>query len=79
MMRNHTIVPDRNYRLGGARLDVAQSLVGRTVSLMVDARNVVKGTVAGVLMEAGRPRIVVNGASYDPCRVLSSCPSFLTV
>ena len=69
----------RDYQLGAARMDVAQSLVGRTVSLMVDARHITKGIVAGVLLESGLPKIVVNGSSYDPGQVLSSRPTFLTV
>lgn len=60
------------------RLEMANSMVGRTVSLMVNARKITRGIVAGVLVESGVPKIVVNGASYDTHQVLSSCPAFLT-
>ena len=65
-------------KLKATRIDLANSMVGRTVSLMVDARHVTKGIVAGVLFEADAPKIVVNGTSYDPRQVLSSWPTFIT-
>jgi hypothetical protein len=66
-----------NRRLKAARLDVANSMIGRSVSLLVDARKIARGTVVGVMLDAGVPKIVVNGACYDPRQVLSSWPIFL--
>ena len=68
----------RERQLNAARTEVANSMVGRTVSLMVDARRVTKGIVSGVLFESDVPKIVVNGASYDTRQVLSSWPTFIT-
>ena len=62
-----------------AHIQVANSFVGRTVSLMIDARNITRGFVAGVTLESGQPKIVVNGEAYDPHQVLSSWPAFLNV
>jgi len=66
-----------NRRLKAARLDVANSMIGRAVSLMVDAQKVTRGIVVGVMLESDVPKIVVNGASYDPRQVLSIWPIFL--
>ena len=66
-----------NRRLKAARLEVANSMVGRSVSVRVDAQRVTRGIVVGVMLESDVPKIVVNGASYDPRQVLSVWPIFL--
>jgi flagellar basal-body rod modification protein FlgD len=49
----------------------ANNLIGRTVELQVDSQTTVRGTVASMRVEAGTPKIVVNGQSYDLSKVLS--------
>jgi len=74
-------IPSRaqNRQTKVARIQVANSFVGRTVSLMISALEITRGLVAGVTVESGDPKIVVNGVSYDPHQVLSSWPTFLNV
>jgi len=52
----------------------ANDMLGRTVSLQVDSTTVASGTVSGVQIEAGTPKIVVNGQSFDLSQVLSITP-----
>lgn len=53
---------------------LALALVGQTVSLLDRAHKVAHGVVAGVLMEAGRPKLVVDRVEYDLNQVLSVTP-----
>ena len=58
-------------KLGQIRKNIASAMIGRTVSLLADAKTIAHGMVAGVMVEAGMPKIVVNGQSYDLGRVLT--------
>lgn len=49
----------------------ANALLGRVVELQVDKDNTLTGVVSGVKVEAGTPKVVVDGRSYDLSRVLS--------
>ncbi len=49
----------------------ANSLLGRTVELQDSKDTRVRGTVDGVRIEAGTPKIVVNNQAYDLSQVLS--------
>jgi flagellar basal-body rod modification protein FlgD len=49
----------------------ANALIGRAVMLADDQNNLITGTVAGVLVDGGVPRLVVNGQSYDLSQLLS--------
>ncbi len=49
----------------------ANGMLGRSVAVQVDGGLVAQGTVTAVQMEAGTPKIVVNGQPYDLSRVLS--------
>lgn len=49
----------------------AGSLLGRQVTLQVDASTTTQGTVTGVNTSGSSPLIVVNGQSYDLSQVLS--------
>lgn len=64
-------------RLGEIRKKIAGAMVGKTVNLMADARTIVRGMVAGVRVETGTPKIVVNGQGYDLNKILSVCPASL--
>jgi flagellar basal-body rod modification protein FlgD len=43
----------------------ATDLIGRTVSLEDDSGTQTSGTVSGVEVESGAPKIIVDGVSYD--------------
>lgn len=64
-------------RLGNQTIPthLAQALVGQTVSLLDDAHKVAHGVVAGVVMETGRPKLIVGRAEYDLNQVLSVTPA----
>ncbi len=64
-------------RLGEIRKNIAGAMIGKTVNLMADAETIVRGMVAGVMLETGSPKIVVNGQGYDLNRILSVCPAYL--
>jgi len=64
-------------RLGEIRKNIAGAMIGKTVNLMADAETIVRGMVAGVMVETGTPKIVVNGQGYDLNKILSVCPAFL--
>jgi hypothetical protein len=53
---------------------LAQALIGQTVSLLDHAHNIAHGVVAGVLIETGRPKLVVGRVQYDLSQVLSVTP-----
>jgi flagellar basal-body rod modification protein FlgD len=48
----------------------ANGLLGHVVNLQADASTQLSGTVSAVALEAGTPKIVVNGQSYDLSQVL---------
>ena len=54
---------------------MAQALVGQTVSLLDHAHKVAHGVVAGVVMETGRPKLIVGRVEYDLNQVLSVTPA----
>ena len=58
-------------KLGEIRKNIASAMIGRTVSLMVNAKTIANGMVAGVIVEAGAPKIIVNGHFYDLDKVLT--------
>jgi len=60
-----------NDKLGEIRKNIASAMIGRTVSLVADAKTIARGIVAGVMVEAGAAKIVVNGHHYDLDRVLT--------
>jgi len=49
----------------------ANSLIGSTVTLQVDAQTTATGAVQGVVMQNGTPEILVNGATYTLSQVTS--------
>jgi flagellar basal-body rod modification protein FlgD len=55
----------------------ANSLLGRTVEIQTDSGDSDAGLVSAVQVEAGMPKIVVNGESYNLNRVLTIAPSMI--
>jgi flagellar basal-body rod modification protein FlgD len=53
----------------------ANSLIGSTVTLQVDAKTTATGVVQGVVMQNGTPEILVNGATYTLNQVTSVAPT----
>ncbi len=68
--------PSSNQRNGAQSIPnhLALALVGQTVSLLDRAHKVAHGVVAGVLMETGRPKLIVDRVEYDLSQVLSVTP-----
>lgn len=52
----------------------ANSLLGRTVEIQDESKAKVTGLVTAVQMEAGTPKLVVNGTRYDMGDLLSITP-----
>jgi hypothetical protein len=53
---------------------LALALIGQSVSLLDRAHQVAHGVVAGVLMETGRPKLIVDKVEYDLSQVLTVTP-----
>lgn len=53
----------------------ANGMLGRNVVVQVDGGLVAQGTVTAVQMEAGTPKLVVNGQAYELSQVLSITPA----
>ncbi len=53
----------------------ANSLVGNTVNIQVDANTAVNGVVQGVIMQNNTPKILVNGVPYALNQVVSIAPT----
>ena len=49
----------------------ANNLIGRTVTLAAEDGTAVTGVVSGLLMEAGKPQLVVNGEMHALSEVLA--------
>lgn len=64
----------KHQKIGEIREHIACSMIGRTVSLIINTSTVANGIVDGVLLEAGIPKVIVNGAQYDLQQVLTSSP-----
>ena len=62
-------------RFGAVRKNIARAMIGRTVDLLVDAQTIAHGVVTGVLTEAGMPKLVVGGMSYDLNQILTATPA----
>ena len=56
----------------------ANSMLGGTVTLQVDAKNTATGVVQAVQMNGGTPKIVVNNTAYDLSQVLTLSPTLVT-
>ena len=71
----------KSMQLDMARLQTDQqfmqatTMLGRVVALQDDQGNLINGAVSAVQVEAGTPKIVVNGLAYDLSTVLSVAPA----
>jgi flagellar basal-body rod modification protein FlgD len=52
----------------------ANALLGRTVAVQADPLTVAQGTVSAVQVEAGTPKLIVNGLAYDLSELLTITP-----
>lgn len=57
--------------------DILQSnaMIGRAVTVQTSAGDLVQGTVTGLTVESGTPKIIVNGAGYSLSQLRSVSPS----
>ena len=53
----------------------AYSLLGQTVSLQVDKNATAQGIVQAVQVDAGTPKLLVNGRSYGLSQLLTVTPT----
>ena len=53
----------------------ANSLVGSTVGLQIDAKTSTSGVVTGVQMKDGAPQIIVNGNYYSLSQITAVAPT----
>jgi len=53
----------------------ASSLMGNTVTLQVDAKTLTSGVVQGVVLQNGKPQILVNGTPYEISQVVAVVPT----
>ena len=61
--------------LDAIRSHMAEAMIGRTVDLMAGSKTILHGVVTGVLNEAGKPKIVVDGHRYDLNQILTALPA----
>lgn len=54
---------------------MAMAMIGQTVDLMADAHRITHGIVAGVITEAGIPKLVVGRRIYDLSQMLTATPT----
>jgi flagellar basal-body rod modification protein FlgD len=56
----------------------ANSLLGRTVEIQIDDSTQTRGLVTSVHVEAGTPKVEVDGKHYDLSKVLTISPTPIT-
>jgi len=57
------------------QLAQASALLGKSVSVQVDSGAVVQGNVSAVQIEAGTPKLIVNGQKFDLDQVTTITPA----
>jgi hypothetical protein len=67
----------RSLNLNTIRNHIAEHMIGNAVDLLTGSKTILHGTVTGVLTEAGKPKLVVNGHRYDMNQVLTVLPATL--
>lgn len=60
---------------GSLAMMQANSLIGSTVTVQIDANNSATGVVTGVDLSSGTPEITINGANYNLSQVTSVTPT----
>jgi hypothetical protein len=68
-------MPDHDLRK--IRSKMARAMIGQTVDLLADASTITHGVVSEVLVEAGTPKVVVDGTRYNLSQVLTVTPTRL--
>lgn len=68
-------LPRRQFAPNIVSINLANSLVGRSVDVSAGNHKITHGVVAGVIEEAGKPRIIVGRATYDLSQVLTITPA----
>ncbi len=53
----------------------ANSLVGSTVQVQAGGKNAESGTVSGILLDGGTPKILVNGKVFNLSQITSVMPT----
>lgn len=71
--QSHQHAPQR--RRNNVQLSMALAMMGRAVYLVSRAHKISRGVVTGVFTEAGKPKLMVSGDSYDLSRVLTVLPA----
>jgi hypothetical protein len=64
--------------LNQIRGNIAQSMIGRAVDLLVGAHRTKHGIVSGVDLGGGAPKIVVAGSRYELGQILTVTPAAVT-
>jgi flagellar basal-body rod modification protein FlgD len=59
---------------GSLSMMQANSLVGSTVNLQIDANDSTSGVVQGIVMNNGTPEILVNGTTYPLSQITAVEP-----
>jgi hypothetical protein len=73
-MLTHPRTRSVQAKLDRIRGNIALSMIGRQVDLLVGRDRTMQGIVAAVQIEAGRPKLVVRGSRYDLGQVLTVSP-----
>jgi hypothetical protein len=80
LLSKHSLKPSApafDSNLAAVRSHLAEAMIGSTVDLLAGSKTIVHGAVAGVFIEAGKPKIVVGGHRYDVSQVLTVLPTSL--
>lgn len=77
---HHSLTVSRQppFPVGGCdrlRLNLARAMIGQTVDLQTDAHSIAHGIVAGVITEAGMPKLVVGRKVYALSQILTAVPT----
>lgn len=73
-LQKHTDGAAQALQLRAITTHIAQAMLGRMVSVQTSAHVPAHGVVAGVLLDAESPQLVINGACYDLGQVLTVTP-----
>ncbi|HLP77759.1 MAG TPA: hypothetical protein VK327_12675 [Candidatus Paceibacterota bacterium] len=75
MQRARQTISRFDFELNAVRSQMAAHLIGNAVDLMTRSKTILHGTVTGVLTEAGKPKVVVNGRRYDMNQIVTVLPA----
>lgn len=76
LQQTKTMEADLAGMRGDQQLSQANGLIGRVVSVQADANSpLLQGVVSGVQIQAGTPKLLVNGTSYDLSQLVGVLPA----